>query len=280
MLNFIESVEEIKKIKNKSYCLIIGGHGTRNARSPKIWNKILIKNNINCKMIPIEIQKKFLNSLLDFVKNDDRFLGGSIGVPYKEDIFRYLGKNIDNYSKKIGSVNCLYKKRDKNLYGINTDGLGFLETLKKNKINKNYKNVLLLGFGGAGKSVLVYLKKFFSKETNIYCTTRKNYSRKINSLGCIWISWKKRQKIFNKLNMIINSTSLGYDKMKNKVAIKISKSKQLKVVYDIIYKPNKTLLIYEAKKFNIKTINGLDMNMLQAIFAIKKVFKNKIKFVK
>ena len=52
-------------------------------------------------MIPIEIQKKFLNSLLDFVKNDDRFLGGSIGVPYKEDIFKYLGKNIDNYSKKL-----------------------------------------------------------------------------------------------------------------------------------------------------------------------------------
>ena len=91
---------------------------------------------------------------------------------------------------------------------------------------------------------------------------------------------EKRDIIYKKLNIIINSTSLGYDKKKNKIPIKINKSKELKIVYDIIYKPHKTILIHNAKKMNIKTINGLDMNMLQAIFAIKKVFKNKIKFVK
>ena len=36
-----------------------------------------------------------------------------------------------------------------------------------------------------------------------------------------------------------------------------------------IYNPKKTVLINKSKKLGIKTINGLDMNLLQAHFAIK-----------
>ena len=49
--------------------------------------------------------------------------------------------------------------------------MGFYETLK-NKINKNLK-VLLLGYGGAGKSVLVFLRKYFSKKKNLLCNKKK-----------------------------------------------------------------------------------------------------------
>ena len=48
MLDFKECITEIKKIKTKSYCLIVGGQGTNNARSPKIWNRVLKKNKIDC----------------------------------------------------------------------------------------------------------------------------------------------------------------------------------------------------------------------------------------
>ena len=276
MLNFNQCVSEIQKIKTKSYCLIIGGEGTNQARSPKIWNRILKKNKVECKMIPLEVKKNHLKLLLDYLKKDPNFLGGSVTKPYKENIYNYLGSNVDVFTNKIGSVNCLYK--DKKLKGVNTDGIGFFETLKENKVNKNFKNILLLGYGGVGKAVIVFLKKYFSKSTKIYCATRKNLSKQIKKVGCNWIQWNKKDNNLNKFNMIVNSTSLGFGKMRNKIPYNIEKKGEVNIVYDVIYNPKKTLLIKNSQKLGIKTINGLDMNLLQAHFAIKKVFKGKLIF--
>lgn len=275
MLDFDQCINKIKKIKTEKYCLIIGGQGANKARSPKIWNRILMSNKINCKMIPLEVKQKSLKKLLDFLKNDQKFLGGAIAVPYKENIYSYLKNDIDIFTKKIGSVNCLFKENK--LRGINTDGVGFYETLKKNKINKNLKNILQLGYGGAGKASLVFLRKYFPKKTKIYCATRKNLSKKIKNTGCDWIHWNKKNLIIDNCNMIVNSTSIGFGKMSNKSPYNLKEKKQIRYIYDIIYNPKATALIKKSKKLGIKTINGLDMNLLQAHFAINKVFKNKIK---
>jgi shikimate dehydrogenase len=275
MLDFDQCINKIKTIKTETYCLIIGGQGANKARSPKIWNNILRKNKINCKMIPLEVKQKSLKKLLDFLKNDKKFLGGAIAVPYKENIYNYLINDIDIFTKKIGSVNCLFK--EKKLRGINTDGIGFYETLKKNKINKNLKNILQLGYGGAGKASLVFLRKYFPNKTKIYCSTRKNLSKKIKKTGCDWIPWHKKNLIRDNCNMIVNSTSIGFGKMNKKSPYNLKEKKQIRYIYDIIYNPKKTVLLKESKKLGIKTINGLDMNLLQAHFAIKKVFKNRIK---
>ena len=77
--------------------------------------------------------------------------------------------------------------------------------------------------------------------------------------------------------MIVNSTSIGFGKMSNKSPYNLKEKKQIRYIYDIIYNPKATALIKKSKKLGIKTINGLDMNLLQAHFAINKVFKNKIK---
>ena len=94
MLDFNQCLSEISKIKTKSYCLIIGGHGTNFARSPKVWNKILKKNRVNCKMMPLEVKKNNLKQLLRYLNKDTKFLGGAVAVPYKEKIYNYLGKNV------------------------------------------------------------------------------------------------------------------------------------------------------------------------------------------
>ena len=66
MLDFDQCINKIKIIKSEKYCLIIGGQGANKARSPKIWNRILRKNKINCKMIPLEVKQNSLKKLLNF----------------------------------------------------------------------------------------------------------------------------------------------------------------------------------------------------------------------
>ena len=39
------------------------------------------------------------------------------------------------------------------------------------------------------------------------------------------------------------------------------------IVFDIIYKPSKTLIMKMAEKIGLKSINGLEMNFMQAVEA-------------
>ena len=51
--------------------------------------------------------------------------------------------------------------------------------------------------------------------------------------------------------------------------------KKQAIVYDIIYNPTQTLLLKLAEKNGFKTINGSEMNLLQAVLAFKYAIKNK-----
>jgi shikimate dehydrogenase len=53
-------------------------------------------------------------------------------------------------ARLMGAVNTIYVK-DKKLYGENTDGKGFLLSLKNGEVNTVDKKVVLLGAGGVGK---------------------------------------------------------------------------------------------------------------------------------
>ena len=50
--------------------------------------------------------------------------------------------------------------------------------------------------------------------------------------------------------------------------------KKQSIVYDIIYNPEKTLLLNLAEKNGLKIINGSEMNLLQAVLAFEYVVNN------
>ena len=65
----------------------------------------------------------------------------------------------------------------KKRYGINTDWVGYLNSLKKEKIGKN-KSILILGFGGASQAIYYgFIKKGYK---NIMVFNRSRKAIKIN----------------------------------------------------------------------------------------------------
>ena len=75
-------------------------------------------------------------------------VGLNITKPYKEIV-------AQEFSKNLGSVNCLYGKE---IDATSTDGTGFIADIKSKNIEAEDKNILLFGLGGAGKSILKELK--------------------------------------------------------------------------------------------------------------------------
>jgi shikimate dehydrogenase len=144
------------------------------------------------------------------------------------------------------------------------------------------KNILLLGPGGAGKAVASYFSQSINNKKRFVILARSGKSKNfIKKIGGKWENFKNISKLnFNEIDVVINCTSLGFSSKLNKTPLShssISKLNKNAKVFDIIYDPKETLLLKIAKKNKLQTLNGLDMNLFQAVLAFNYVNKKRSK---
>jgi shikimate dehydrogenase len=200
------------KIKNCKYALIIGSNPSFGAKSPKLWNNVYKFQKSKIKMYPADVEEKNLSKLINILKNDSLFIGGSVTVPYKEKVIKYLD-DVDEMSKKIGAINTILKKKKK-LLGINTDYLGFTKSLSKMNLKKKDK-ILVLGCGGAGKAVITSIisnyknnKKYFFNRSHIKL---KKFLKNFKNKNINIVKSYKNLECLKNIKLIINTTSIGFD---------------------------------------------------------------------
>tara|TARA_B100001057_G_scaffold479546_1_gene551320 strand:- start:3603 stop:4481 length:879 start_codon:yes stop_codon:yes gene_type:complete len=274
--------KNIELSPNEKFVVIIGRSPSKGARSPNLWNSAYKKLDQKIKMYPLDVSQNNLKKLIDHLKKNKNFLGGSVTVPYKEKIFEILKNNSSKEAKKIGAINCIY--RVKNLLKVtNTDGEGSVEGFKKNFKNAKIKKILVLGCGGAGKAVSTYFSSLKSTK-ELFILSRKskdkNFSKKIKAK---WLNRKKINFLDIDFDLIINCTTLGFEKNLSRTPLSrkyLSLYKNKPIIYDIIYNPAKTRLIKIAKSLNLKCLNGLNMNLYQAALAFNYVNRSNLKLDK
>ena len=148
--------------------LYVIGNPIQHSLSPKIFDYWFKKYKINCSYEKIKTnQKSFENKIFNII-NQKNCLGTNITSPFKKTALKILDVQ-DKHTKKIGAVNCIYKKNNK-IIGTNTDWQGFIGALKyvkqikKTSIKK--QSAAVMGFGGATRGVVYALKILGYKKTN------------------------------------------------------------------------------------------------------------------
>jgi shikimate dehydrogenase len=131
---------------------------------------------------------------------------------------------------------------------------------------------VILGAGGAGKAVIAYFQAA-SENGNITVISRaqkdKDYTEKI---GVKWSPWEKMDNGLANADVLVNCTSIGFGKQENESPLNNKQLENLSKtasVFDIIYQPEESTLLKSAQERGIATINGLKMNLEQAIIAYK-----------
>lgn len=184
----------------------------------------------------------------DFIENSS-YHGYNVTIPYKKDVLPFLHE-VSVEAKEMGAVNTVLNKNGK-LLGYNTDVGGILYTLKRKGVSLNGKTVLILGTGGASKAVEYVCKKQGAK----YFFVSRN--GEINYQNCYDIN----------AQVIINATPVGMYPLIDDCPVDLQRFSNLEFVFDLIYNPQKTLLIKTANRLNIKSSNGLPMLVEQALLA-------------
>ncbi|MDR0971787.1 MAG: shikimate dehydrogenase [Bacteroidales bacterium] len=247
---------------NKTFGLI--GKNLQHSFSKDYFSKFFIRENIsNCLYENINITN--LESFIEDIKNKktknpllNNLCGFNVTMPYKEEIIKYLD-TLDEASQKIKAVNVVRVERNKGyivLKGYNSDCYGFEKSLKEN-LSSLSCNAIILGSGGAQKAVSFVLDKLHFPY--LIVSREKREKGKIISYSELSLD------VIRNHNLIINTTPLGMqssiDRMPN---INTDFLDERHIVFDLIYNPQKTLLLKEAEKRRSKIINGYDMLIYQA----------------
>lgn len=181
--------------------------------------------------------------------------GFNITIPYKETIIPYLD-DVSEEVINIGACNCIVVKN--NLWiGYNTDCFGFSESLKP-LLKSHHTKAIILGTGGSSRAVQYALKLLHIPYTLVTSSLQKKNNNTI-------LYDELTEKIILEHSIVINTTPLGMHPNIN--AMPDFPTKYLNeqhLVFDLIYNPEKTLLLKEAEKRNAAIQNGLEMLYLQA----------------
>ncbi|MFR7760018.1 MAG: shikimate kinase [Peptoniphilus grossensis] len=239
---FKESKKIISRVKNENFKFGLIGESLSHSKSKEI-HQTFGKYDYNLKNLK-------QNEVEDFFEKKN-FRGINVTIPYKELSIKYLDQ-VDSLAREIGAVNTIVNK-DGELFGYNTDYLGFDYSLKYFDLDLKDKKILILGSGGASKMVQKLVAERGAKRLVVISRRGENNYDNIEK--------------FNDFNIIINASPVGMypNNMECKVDLKIFKN--LEAVIDLIYNPLKTKLILDGEKLGIKTMNGLLMLVSQAFFA-------------
>lgn len=272
MFRYLNSIieNELEEANLDFYSVIVGTKPSLGARSPKLWNKVYEYEEKNIRMVPLDVKEEKLEQLFKYLREDKHCLGGAVAVPYKEKVYNLLKKNVKEEINSIGAVNCFYRLPSGFLIddftGTNTDGEAALEPIREQLSESQKLKIGLLGFGGAGKAILSFLLRDFKKH-EIYLFNRSPANIK-DGLYSYFLS--DLEKYLPHFDILINTTSLGHAENPNDTPISknlLTKAKKTILVYDIIYDPVKTTLLKISDQLGLKNINGLRMNLTQAVLA-------------
>ena len=243
----------------KKYLVI--GNPINHSLSPRLHNYWFKENNIDAVYEKKQINENDIEGIISEVKND-KIQGINVTVPFKKSVIPFLDEL--EISRKVPSVNTIYKKKDK-IIGTNTDIHGFKLALLQTKYNFKGRKILILGAGGVTPSI-IYALEGLEPAVIMLSNRTKEKAENLKKLfpQLELVKWGD----IKDFDVIINATSLGL-KESDKIPINYDQIDPGKFFYDVIYNPKKTNFLSEAEKRGHKIENGKMMFIYQAQLSFK-----------
>jgi shikimate dehydrogenase len=247
-------------MKNRKNFLVIG-NPIKHSLSPFLHNYWFHKNKINCEYKKLKMTQNSIKKILNRVRKRE-IDGINVTIPFKNSVIKHLDI-LKGDALKTSSVNTVYLNKKK-LVGDNTDVYGFSSGVLR-KIKTRIKTAGIIGAGGVTSSIILALIQKGVKK--IYITNRtfsklKVFKKKFKKV-VYPTNWNDRYEVFADVQILINVTSLG---MLGQKDLKFDFSifdKKINVV-DIVYNPENTRFLNDARINGHKIFTGLDMFIYQA----------------
>jgi len=248
------------------------GYPAKHSLSPRMHNAAFKALKINARYRIFEVEPAKLRSF--FASLGRRGIAGlNVTIPYKQTVFPYLTAATPEASM-IGAINTI-KVSSAGLRGYNTDGEGFLQHLTKDLgFDPRWKNIAVLGAGGASRSVCVYLCKAKPRRIAIFNRDRSKtidlvHVLNMHNTGIEFIAADTVGHLrLEDADILVNTTSVGMNESDPSL-VDARHLRRGMLVYDLVYSKKSTRLLEDARRKGCRTANGLGMLLYQGMAAFK-----------
>ena len=248
--------------------LFVIGKPIRHSRSPVIHNFWIEKYSLNARYNKLEVDKTEIKDLIQKVR-DGKIKGLNITIPYKKIMIDFVDE-VEESAIRSNAINTVYRVNDK-IIGANTDGIGFISSLKTDlnfNINSN-TNVMCIGAGGAAYGIVSSLIDLSPNIIRIINRTKSSgiklirHFEKFAQSRTSFETTLLDSNLINDVDLLVNCTSCGMGG-KNPLAIELASMNKKSLVYDIVYEPALTPLMKLAMDNKLQNTNGYYMLARQA----------------
>ena len=248
--------------------LFVIGKPIKHSRSPTIHNFWIEKYSLNASYNKLEVDETEIKELMQQVR-DGKIQGLNITIPYKK-IMKDFVDELEESALRSDAINTVYMVKDR-IIGANTDGIGFISSLKRDlsfNINSN-TNVMCIGAGGAAYGIVASLIDLSPNIIRIVNRTKSSgiklvkHFEKFTRTKKIFESTSLGTSFINDVDLLVNCTSCGMDG-KNPLTIDLTSMNKKSLVYDIVYEPSRTPLMKLAVDNKLQNTNGFYMLARQA----------------
>ncbi|MEP7148008.1 MAG: shikimate dehydrogenase [Acidobacteriota bacterium] len=260
----LHNVFRVKELDRRSNVYAVIAGDTSYSLSPFMHNAAFKLAALNSVFVPMQVHDldAFMRRMVFGATREVEmnFKGFSVTNPHKQSVIKYLD-SIDETARKIGAVNTIKIESGK-LRGFNTDALGFIKPLKDLYGDLRDACVLVAGAGGASRACIYALKQegadvtLFARDLEKATTLADEFGVEVRQL-----STDHRPLT---ADILVNTTPVGT--IGESLGESIATSDELrgvKLVYDLVYNPEETRLIREAKMAGSKTLGGIEMLIAQ-----------------
>jgi shikimate dehydrogenase len=259
----------MKRDKVKTKITGLFGFPVEHSLSPAMHNAAFRHYRMDWVYLPFIVKPSELAKSLRELR-EYNIAGVNLTIPHKEAGFGCMDE-LSEEAKAVQAVNTV-KVNGKKLSGFNTDIEGFARSFVEQTGEKlEGKRILVLGTGGAGKSVVMACAKHRAKRITVANIPIEKARDVVKLVGahfreqefCI-IPFEKREiaEALDWSDVLINATSVGLRKG-DRLPVSKNSLRRGMIVYDVIYNPGETELLKIARSKGAKAVNGKSMLLHQ-----------------
>ena len=196
--------------------------------------------------------------------------GLSVTMPHKTEMATLVDRSSPS-AIALRSVNTVEVASDGALVGHSTDGEGLLQNLRSHGVHIENSSVLVIGAGGAGRSVVDALSRHGCKQVVVANRSLDGaeFAAGLAPIGSRAISLSDEpalRRATEECDLIIHATSMGMGETGSEsvLPIPLDLLQQRHIVVDLVYHPLHTALLRVAEDKGCQIVNGLGMLVYQA----------------
>jgi shikimate dehydrogenase len=229
---------------------------------------------LNWRYLTIEVYPQDLGKAIEGLQAMN-MRGINLTIPHKVEVLRFLDEVAPD-AALIGAVNTVRCDGGK-LIGENTDGKGFLRSLKEDAgMEPAGKHIAVLGAGGAARAISVECALAGAEKITIVNRTAPrgdslaHLIRSRTAALCDFVKWEMTWEIPPDADILVNATSIGlFPDVNTKPDIVYDSISKNMIVCDVIPNPPLTGFLQQAAARGAKTLDGLGMLVYQGAIGFK-----------